>query len=141
VGKPKPKPTKQRGRVRGPKPSITLEVVKRVAKRFGMGIPLEEALATEGNPKINLDTWKKALAAHPEFSPHYAAAKGKFLEQAMERLYALDRIEFLLTRRFPHLFAAPAPVAVSVSNHSVLELPQDILDRARELLKADERKS
>lgn len=131
---PSPQPSPPRRGSPGPKPSITLDVVKRVSRRFGIGIPLVEALAAEGNDKINLETWKKALQAHPEFSPHYAAAKGKFLDTAMERLIELDQIQWLLERRRPDLFARPAAVAVSVNNTTnIVGLPDDVLERARKL--------
>lgn len=128
-------------KTRGPKPSITLEVVKRVSERFGLGVPLHEALASECNPKINVETWKKALAAHPELSPHYEAAKGKFLEDAMRRLASEEdakHLEWLLERRYPELFARRGPdVAVSVSNNVSLAIPSDVLERAREIAKSD----
>lgn len=124
----------------GPKPSITLEVVARVAERYGLGIPLGEALAAEGNPTINLETWKKALSAHPELSPPYEAAKGKFLEFAMRKLRDSDKLEhliFLLRTRRADLFALPAPVAVSVRQTThIASLPDDVLERARVLARA-----
>lgn len=131
---PKPKVRRRRA-VPGPKPSITLDVVKRVAARYGMGVPLVDALAAEGHAKINLETWKKAMGAHPEFSPHWEAARGKFLADAMRRLVEsgeLENLRWLLPRRYPELFAAPAPVAVNVSNTTIVELPADIVERARE---------
>lgn len=84
-----------------------------------MGIPLQEALAAEADPKINLETWKKALAAHPELSPPYEAAKGKFLDYAMRKLKDSEKLEhliFLLRTRRPDLFALPSPVAVNVTS-------------------------
>jgi len=102
-----------------------------------MGVPLREALATEANPTINLETWKKALAAHPELSPQYDAAKGKFLELAMRRLASEEdakHLEWLLERRYPELFAKRGPdVAVSVSNSVSVSIPADVIERAREI--------
>lgn len=103
----------------GPKPSITLDVVLRVSERVGKGLTLRLALAAESNPKINEETWKKALSAHPEFYPHYQAAKGKFLAQAMDRLAQasdLKHLCWLLERRHSDLFARPAELAVNVHN-------------------------
>jgi hypothetical protein len=103
----------------GPKPSITLAVVKRVSSRFARGITLKLALAAENNSKINEETWKKALAAHPEFYPHYEGAKGKFLAESMEKLAAAKDLKFLcwlLERRHSDLFAKPSDISVSVTN-------------------------
>lgn len=108
-----------------------------------MGIPLKEALAAEANAFINLETWKKALARHPELSPPYEAAQGQFLEKSMRRLYELDDIKFLLRCRRPDLFAEPARVAVNVSQQTTIAgLGDDVLERlraaARENAKTDE---
>jgi hypothetical protein len=119
----------------GPKPSITLAVVKRVATRIGRGLTLNLALAAENKSTINEETWKKALQAHPEFSPHYEAGKGKFLDWAMQRLAVskeLANLKWLLERRHPDLFARPAEVAVNVNNTTNISgLPDDVLERAR----------
>ena len=121
----------------GPKPSITLKVVKRVSKRFGSGVPLEQALAAECNPKINLETWKKALQAHPELSPHYEAAKGRFLAESIEKLQDAKDLKFLcwlLERRHSDLFAKPAAVSVSVNNTNIVAgLQDDVLVRAQQI--------
>lgn len=103
-----------------------------------MGLTLKLALAAENNDKINEETWKKALAAHPEFSPHYEAAKGKFLEQSMARLQSSKDLKYLcwlLERRHTDLFARPAPVEVQVNNTNIIALPEDVIERAREISK------
>jgi len=113
-------------------------VVKRVAVRVGRGLTLKLALAAENKATINEETWKKALQAHPEFSPHYEAGKGKFLDRATQRLAAskeLGNLKWLLERRFPDLFAKPDPAPVQVNNTNVFELPADVVERARELSK------
>jgi hypothetical protein len=100
-------------------PSITREVVERVAERVGRGLTLKLALAAEAHPKINVETWKKTIAAHDEFRPIYEAGKGKFLELAMARLAAAEDLRWLtwlLERRHADLFGKPAP-AVSVTNN------------------------
>src|SRR6185312_13490677 len=105
-----------------------------VADRIGRGLTLELALAAEGKATVNKETWKKALAAHREFSPLYEAAKGKFLDRATQRLAASKEnadLKWLLERRHPDLFARPAEVSVEVNNTAVVELPADILERAR----------
>lgn len=120
---------------RGPKPSITLEVVKRVSERVGRGMPLKLALATEGNAKINEETWKKALKAHSNFPPIYEAAKGKFLDEAMRKLEEAEDLKYvcwLLERRHSDLFARPEPAAVVNVSQSV-GIPADVIERAREL--------
>lgn len=134
-GKGKQSKVRRRATRPGPKPSITAAVVRRVAKRYGLGIPLQEALAAEGNPTINLETWKKALAAHPELSPPYDAAKGKFLEFAMVKLRDSRNLKFLcflLRTRRPDLFAEPAAVSVNVSQQTTIAgLGEDVLERLR----------
>ena len=125
----------------GPKPSITLAVVKRVSKRVAMGSTLALALAAEGNGKVNEETWKKALQSHPEFSPHYEAGKGKFLAGAMARLEKSKNLKFLcwlLERRHADLFARPAAVNVSVANTTHINgCPDDVLERARAIARSD----
>lgn len=128
---------------RGPKPSITIEVVQRVSERFGRGVPIKEALEAESHPKINLATWHKALQAHPELSIHYKAARGKFLDEALARLARDEntaRLCWLLERRYSDLFAAPAPINVNVAQQTVIAgVPDDILQRAREFAVAQSR--
>lgn len=110
-------------------------MVKRVANRIGRGLTLQLALAAENKPTINIDTWKKALVAHPEFSPHYEAGKGKFLDLATLRLAKSKEtadLKWLLERRYAHLFARPAEVTVEVnSTTTVSGLPDDVLEQAR----------
>jgi hypothetical protein len=116
-----------------------LDVVKRVSNRVALGSTLALALAAEGNGKVNEETWKKALQSHPEFSPHYEGAKGKFLAVAMERLQAAKDLKFLcwlLERRHAELFSKPAPVQLNVSNTTTVEVElKGILERAAELAK------
>lgn len=133
---------KSKAKPRGPKPSITLDVVKRVAERFGRGIPVVEALAAECNPKINLDTWHKALQKDEKLSTHWAGARGKFLDQATRRLHYAEQEKYLcwlLERRYSDLFAKrdskPSDVADSERARST-EIPDDILQRAHQLAKA-----
>ncbi len=131
----------RRRKIPGPKPSITLAVVKRVASRVGRGVPLEHALAAENKITINKETWKKCLSAHPEFSPHYEAGKGKFLDRATQRLVAskeLANLKWLLERRHPDLFASPAEVSVSVNNTTNISgLADDVLEQARIIARAE----
>lgn len=125
----------------GPKPSITLPVVKRVSARIGRGLTLKLALAAECCATINEETWKKALQAHPEFSPHYEAGKGKFLDAAMLRLAQSKEtadLKWLLERRHADLFARPAEVSVSVNNTTTVSgLPDDILQRAQIIARSE----
>lgn len=128
----------QTRKVPGPKPSITLPLVQRVAARIGRGLTLRLALAAEQNDKVNEETWKKALAAHPEFSPLYEAAKGKFLDVATQRLAKsadLYNLRWLLERRHADLFARPAEVSVSVENNVAVSIPDDVIQRARQIAK------
>ena len=109
-----------------------------MSARVGRGLTLKLALAAENKLTVNEETWKKALAAHPEFSPHYEAGKGKFLDWATERLAKsseLQNIRWLLERRFPELFARPAEVSVNVENNVSVAIPDDVVRRARELAK------
>jgi hypothetical protein len=112
-----------------------LEVVQRVSERYGMGIPLQDALAAEGSPTINLETWKKALAAHPELSPPYEAAKGKFLEFAMCKLRDHKNLKFLcflLRTRRADLFSGSAGSNGHQGESSGNGIPDDVLERARQ---------
>lgn len=114
-------------------------MVKRVSRRVGRGLTLELALAAEGKAKVNLETWKKALQSHPQFSPHYEAGKGKFLDRATQRLAEKGDnadLKWLLERRHPDLFARPDQQAsVRVENHTTIQLPDELIERARELAK------
>jgi hypothetical protein len=97
-----------------------------VAERVGNGVPLKHALAAEGDSKINVDTWKKALVAHPEFRGPYEAGKGKFLEYAMRRLAAAEDLKFLcwlLERRHSDLFSKPEP-GTTVNVHNQVNVSQ-----------------
>lgn len=125
----------------GKKPAITLEVVKRVSERVGMGMPLKQALQAEGHKQINEGSWKMALKRHPEMLPHYESAKATFLDRAMRRLAEADQLKYLcwlLERRHPDLFARPAAsegsttVNVNQTNHNVA-IPADVLQRAKEI--------
>ena len=122
----------------GPKPSITLDVVKRVSDRVGRGLTLALALAAECCATINVETWKKCLQAHPEFSPHYEAGKGRFLDAAVKRLaesHELKYLCWLLERRHGDLFSKPdAPAAVV---NVITAIPEDVVQRAREISRAD----
>lgn len=143
VKSPKPKVARAKSKPvpPGPKPSITLHVVKRVSRRVALGSTLKLALAAEDNPTVNEETWKKALQTHPEFSPHYEAGKGKFLERAMGRLEKSKDLKFLcwlLERRHADLFAKPAAVQLSVSNHTTINgVPDDVMERARKLAREE----
>jgi hypothetical protein len=100
-------------------------------------VPLESALAAECNDKINLETWKKALVAHPEFSPHWQGARGKFFTKAMARLERSKNLKFLcwlLERRHSDHFARrdSKPPASDVVDRAT-ELPADVIERATEL--------
>lgn len=125
-------------------------MVKRVSARVGRGLTLALALAAENNGKINDETWKKALQAHPEFSPHYEAGKGKFLDKAIKRIAAEKNTKYLcwlLERRHPDLFArhdtdvaSGAGTTVHVSQSVAVGIPADVLERARELAREDQSK-
>lgn len=142
--KPSAQPRTPKKRTKpGPKPSITLAVVKRVSIRVGIGLTLKLALAAENCATVNEETWKKALAAHPEFSPHYEAAKGKFLELSMVRLAKAEDLKYLcwlLERRHSDLFAKPeaAPI-VNVNQSVAVGIPSDVIERARELAGSDQK--
>lgn len=122
----------------GPKPSITLAVVKRVSERFGKGVPLKYALAAEQNPKINLNSWHKALERDPELSTHMDFAKWEYLDWAMRRLEKSDKHLWLLVeRRNSSDFAPPATVQFNVENKTTIAgLSEDILERARVICRA-----
>lgn len=113
----------------------------RVSERVARGSTLALALAAENCGTVNLDTWKKALKAHPEFSPQYEAAKGKFLEWATVRLAEakdLVNLRWLLERRYSDLFSRP-DIALEVNataNAGVtanLSIPEQVLQRALEI--------
>lgn len=112
-----------------------------MSERVGRGMPLRMALETEANPKINEDTWKKALKAHPNFSPHYQAARGKFLDASMRRLEEADDLKhlvWLLERRHSDLFGKREPeTQVNVTNQ--VAIPADVLARAKEIANEKQR--
>lgn len=113
-------------------------MVKRVSNRVGRGLTLELALAAENKEGINLECWHKALQRHPDLSTHYAAGKGQFLDYATKRLAGGETadLRWLLERRHPDLFAKPSEQpSVHVSNHTTIQLPEELLERARELAK------
>lgn len=118
-----------------------MEVVLRVCEAYGRGIPIEQALAAERNEKVNIETWKKALQSNPEFSPHWAGARGKFLADSMAKLAGAKNLKFLcwiLERRHSDLFAKrdgkPSDVTPDERERST-EIPEDILQRAHQLAK------
>jgi len=102
-------------------------------------MPLSVALAAEGNPTINEETWKKALAAHPGLCPTFDAAKGKFLEESMRRLIDAEDLKhlcWLLERRYSEYFRKPDPPAAVVNvSTQISGLPDDVLERARIIAK------
>lgn len=105
-------------------------------------MPLTMALAAESNAKINEETWKKALAAHPELSPHYEAARGKFLERSMQRLVdseELSNLRWLLERRYSGLFPRPAALDIEVNANASASagIPEDVLRRAQEISRSE----
>jgi hypothetical protein len=115
-----------------------------VSSRVGRGLTLALALSAENVPTVNEETWKKALQSHPEFSPHYEAGKGKFIDSAVQRLAAHKDAKFLcwlLERRHSDLFARPAGVAVSVEANATANaaaaLPAELVARAREIVAAE----
>ena len=96
------------------------------------------ALAVEGVATINLETWKKALAAHPELSPHYTQAKGKFLVYATGRLAHHPDPKFLcwlLERRHSDLFHKPDgdTINLSATANANAGLPPDVVELARQI--------
>ena len=124
----------------GPKPSITQDVVEQVSGWVAVGIPLKWALAAIGKREVNEDTWKKALKAHPEFSPQYSAAKGKFLVSAVLRLVRHDdakHLEWVLARRHSDLFGGPADSSISVQATASAEVqfPTEFVKRVKERIK------
>lgn len=124
----------------GPKPSITLEVVRRVSDRVAVGSTLSLALAAECDPKINVETWKKALSAHPEFYPLYEGSKGKFLDEAMRRLAAHEDAKYLcwlLERRYPGMFCKAEAAAAIVNVNQTVSIPEEVMQRAREVAGQD----
>ena len=123
---------------RGRKAHITLEVVKRVSERVGIGLTLQLALAAEHDPCINCDSWEKAIKRNAEFVAPYAAAKADFLQKALSRLAEaqdLANLRWLLERRHSDLFARPSDTTINVSQ-SIVGIPDDVLAKAREYAKS-----
>jgi len=112
----------------GRKAHITLEVVKRVSERFGLGLPLEMALCLEKNERINEDSWRHALARNPEFVRVFKAAKAEFLGESFRFLARHEdwraRVTFL-ERRHAVDFAKP-PEKLDV-HQTIVGLPDDYL--------------
>lgn len=119
-----------------------MDVVRRVAKRYGRGVPLPEALAAEGNPKINLESWHKAIQRDDKLSTLYASARGQFLDEAVAKLAASDNLKYLcwlLERRHSADFAkrdSKPSEQGDGERQRATEIPEEILQRATELAKA-----
>jgi hypothetical protein len=111
-------------------------VVQRVSDRVGRGLTLALALAAEDCATVNLETWKKALQAHPEFSPRYEAGRGKFLDYALTQLAAspdLANLRWLLKHRFPDLFPRDPDLALTLHTNTSVVIPDELLQRARRI--------
>lgn len=122
-------------RKRGRPRQITLAVVRRVAERVGLGVPLNYACLLEDNPQINTESFQRAMQRNPEFVHPYEAAKAAFLEKSFRWFSVHEdwraRV-VLLERRHANDFAKPAAVAISVSQSMVVGVPNDVLTRARD---------
>lgn len=120
---------------RGPERSVTLEVVERVGRRMGLGLPLDYALALEDEP-ITPDCFHKALQADAKLSTHLTRHKAKFIEAACERLSISETsdLRWILLRRHPDIFAMPSEKAEDKGNgNTVADGLQELLNRAKEL--------
>lgn len=118
---------------RGRKAHITLAVVQRVAERVGLGVPLNYACLLEDNPKINTESFQRALQRNPEFVHPYKAAQARFLESQFRWFAVHDdwRARALfLERRHSNEFSKP-PEQLNVIS-TVIGLPDDYLKRFQE---------
>jgi hypothetical protein len=119
---------------RGPERSVTPAVVKRVAARFALGVPLRYALVLE-EPRITPGAFEKALQRDPKLSAHMHKAKAQFLFDSCKRLTAhpeTANLRWLLTRRFPELFAEVAP-ARAANDDAATSVLAGILQSSREI--------
>jgi hypothetical protein len=124
----------------GPKPSITAEVVQRVSDRVGRGMPLKMALEAEAQPKINVETWHKAIQGSETFRAVYDAGRAQFLDAAMARLAAADELKYLcwlLERRHSDLFAKREPEVVVNNTNVHNAIPEDVYKLAKEIAQRD----
>jgi len=119
---------------RGPVRSVTPAVVKRVAARFALGVPLHYALVLEESG-ITPGAFENALQRDSKLSAHMHKAKAQFLFDSCKRLAAhpeTTNLRWLLTRRFPELFAEVAP-APAVNNDAATTVLEGILQSSREI--------
>lgn len=120
----------------GPKPSITVEVVRRVSERVAAGLTLALALHAEQVATVNEETWKKAVAGNADFKAIYEGAKAKFLEEAVLRLSQAKELKYLcwlLERRHSEMFRKPDADRVVVNQSVSVGIPDEVLQRAREI--------
>lgn len=121
----------------GPKTRYTPEVFTRICERFGMGMPLKLACAAEGVAHVNDQGFEIFLAKHRELLPQYKAAKGKYLEWAMQKL-ARNKdwraVAWHLERRHSDLYAPPLSSSVTVNQsntNAVAVIPAQVRERAK----------
>ncbi len=113
-----------------------MDVVERVAERFGLGLSLKMALVLEKDVCINEDSWAKALSRNPEFVPPFAAAKADFYDRAMRRLANADDpkwLTWLLERRHADEFHRP-PDKLEL-RQTIEGVPDDFIARLRDYAK------
>lgn len=129
----------QRAGRRGPERSVTLAVVKRVGTRMATGLSLELALALE-KVEIRVETWQRALQRDAKLFTLNRRFQALFLERACTRLATSGDsadLKWLLTRRYPELFALPTERA-RTNCPPVAEAPagclNELLTRSREFL-------
>jgi len=141
-----PKQPKKPGR----ESKITVELVQRVSKRVGRGIPIQMALAGE---RVSWSAYKKHLQRHPDLAAIQEVAKIQFLDETFDMILSKPgpMLRWFLERRHPDLFAKPrdeTPAAATATatatapqtqtqtqnqnqNQTIAGVPQEALDEAR----------
>ena len=118
--------------------NITMAMVEQVSERVAKGLSLALACAMEGDPRINPESWERALAADPVLANAFLKARGKFLEEKLKKLEDTKdpkHVLWLLERRHADLFgkgAEPGGEGPEKKCSVVEGVPDDVLERARE---------
>lgn len=117
----------------GQQPTVTVELVDRVAKRIESGIPLKIAIAGES---VTMADYQLHLKDHPDLAALHQTARRKFMEFAVKKLLEEEKpaasVRWLLEHCHPDLLAQPGDAGPTVEPQVIVGLPNDVLERARE---------
>lgn len=123
-------------------PTVTVELVERVAKRVENGIPLAVALFGEG---VTVAVYEQHLRDNPELAAIEETAMRKFMEFAVKKMLEEEKpaasLRWLLEHCHPNLLAQPSAAnpAAEPQTQTIAGLPNNILERMRDYARnADE---